>query len=160
MDYRRTRQQGGAYLFTVNLAERSGTPLFLVDRIDDLRTAVRVVKQRHPFDIVAWVVPPEHMHVVWTLSEDDGDCATRWMLIKAGFSRSVPKGERIPATQRGKGERGIWQRRFWEPLITDEDDLRRHADWLYSSIHRCIQRGEVPEDWAVVPDGDFRAGEG
>ncbi|WP_255470594.1 hypothetical protein [Pseudoxanthomonas sp. 3HH-4] len=50
MDYRRTRQEGGTYFFTVNLTERSGT--LLVDRIDDLRTAVRVVKQRHPFDIV------------------------------------------------------------------------------------------------------------
>jgi len=175
MDYRRIHQEGGTYFFTVNLAERSGT--LLVDRIDDLRTAVRVVKQRHPVDIVAWVVLPDHLHAVWTLPEGDGDCATRWMLIKAGFSRAIPKGERIRATRRRKGERGIWQRRFWEHLITDEDDLRRHvdyvhinpvkhgyaaraADWPFSSIHRCIGRGEMPEDWAGAPEDDFRAGEG
>ena len=175
MDYRRIRQEGGTYFFTVNLAERSGT--LLVDRIDDLRNAVRVVKQRHPFDIVAWIVLPDHMHAVWTLPEGDGDCATRWMLIKAGFSRSIPKGELIRATRRRKGERGIWQRRFWEHLITDEDDLLRHvdyvhinpvkhgyvmraADWPYSSIHRYIRRGEMPGDWAVTPEDHFRAGEG
>jgi Transposase and inactivated derivatives len=151
--------------------------MLLVDRIDDLRTAVSVVKQRHPFDIVAWVGLPGHLHAVWTLPEGDGDCATRWMLIKAGFSRAIPKGERIRATRRRKGERGIWQRRFWEHLITDEDDLRRHvdyvhinpvkhgyaaraADWPFSSIHRCIRRGEMPEDWAGAPEDDFRAGEG
>ncbi|WP_255470595.1 hypothetical protein [Pseudoxanthomonas sp. 3HH-4] len=99
------------------------------------------------------------------------------MLIKAGFSRSIPKGEQIRTTRRRKGERGIWQRRFWEHLITDEDDLRRHVDyvhinpvkhgyaartaeWPYSSIHRYIRRGEMTEDWAVAPEDDFRAGEG
>ena len=96
MEYRRIRQEGGTYFFTVNLAERSST--LLVDRVDDLRHAVRIVKRRHPFDIVAWVVLPDHLHAIWTLPSGDGDCATRWMLIKAGFSRSIPKGERIRAS--------------------------------------------------------------
>ena len=175
MDYRRTRQEGGTYFFTVNLAERSGT--LLIDHVDDLRNAVRVVKRRHPFDIIAWVVLPDHMHVVWTLPAGDGDCATRWMLIKASFSRAIPKGERIRDSRRRKGERGIWQRRFWEHLITDEDDLRRHVDyvhinpvkhgyvaravdWPYSSIHRHIRLGEMPEDCVGAPEHDIRAGEG
>lgn len=161
MDYRRTRQEGGTYFFTVNLADRSST--VLVDRIDDLRRAVRIVKQRHPFDIVAWVVLPDHLHAVWTLPCGDGDCATRWMLIKAGFSRAVPKAKRVRTTRLRKGERGIWQRRFWEHLVTDEDDLRGHidyvhinpvkhgytvraSDWPYSSIHRYIRRGDISGD--------------
>ncbi|MEJ2789967.1 MULTISPECIES: hypothetical protein [unclassified Pseudoxanthomonas] len=49
MDYRRICQEGSTYFFTVNLAERSGT--LLVDRIDDLRAAVHLVEQRHPFDM-------------------------------------------------------------------------------------------------------------
>lgn len=93
MEYRRIRQEGGTYFFTVNLADRSGS--LLIDRIHDLRNAVRTVKQRHPFDIVAWVVLPDHLHAIWTLPEGDGDCATRWMLIKAGFSRAIPKNERV-----------------------------------------------------------------
>ena len=175
MEYRHTRQQGGTYFFTVNLAERSSS--LLVDRIDDLRNAVRTVKQRHPFEIVAWVVLRDHMHAVWTLPEGDGDCATRWMLIKAGFSRVVPKGERIRAARLRKGERGLWQRRFWEHLITNETDLRRHvdyvhinpvkhgyvaraSDWPYSSIHRYIGRGLVPVDWAGDGYQALSAGEG
>lgn len=175
MEYRRTRLQGGTYFFTVNLAERSSS--LLVDRIDDLRNAVRTVKQRHPFEIVAWVVLRDHMHAVWTLPEGDGDCATRWMLIKAGFSRVVPKGERIRAARLTKGERGLWQRRFWEHLITSETDLRRHvdyvhinpvkhgyvaraSDWPYSSIHRYIGRGLVPVDWAGEGHQALSAGEG
>ena len=118
MGYRRTRQAGGTYFFTVSLADRSST--VLVDRIDDLRRALRIVKQRHPFDIVAWVVLLDHLHAVWTLPCGDGDCATRWMLSKAGFSRTVLKGERVRTTRLRKGERGIWQRCFWEHLIADE----------------------------------------
>ena len=93
----------------------------MVDRVDDLRRTVHAVKQRHPFDIVAWVVLPNHLHAIWTLPEGDGDCATRRMLIKVGFSRAVPTGERVHAARRRKGERGLWQRRFWEQVILDEE---------------------------------------
>jgi putative transposase len=110
MKYRRTRVPGGTYFFAVNLADRSRT--LLVDHIAELRDAVRVVRQNHPFDALAWVVLPDHMHAIWELPEGDGDCATRWMLIKSGFSRDIPKGEWMRESRRTKGERGIWQRRF------------------------------------------------
>nr|WP_281349612.1 transposase [Pseudoxanthomonas kalamensis] len=148
----------------------------LTDHVDVLRAVTRRVKQAHPFDILAWVVLPEHLHAVWTLPEGDGDCATRWMLIKAGFSRRLPKDEWIRASRRRKGERGIWQRRFWEHLVVDEDDLQRHvdyvhinpvkhghvsraSDWQYSSIHRYIRQGLMSEDWAAGMTDGFEAGE-
>jgi putative transposase len=174
MRYRRTRQPGGTYFFTVNLADRSSS--LLTDRVDDLRKTVRTVRRNHPFDILAWVVMSEHLHAVWSLPDNDADCATRWMLIKAGFSRNVPKGERVRASRLSKGERGVWQRRFWEHLITDEDDLARHVDyvhinpvkhghvaravdWPYSSIHGYIRRGWLPEDWAAATDDALDTGE-
>ena len=139
MDYRRTRRKGGTCFFTVDLADRSST--LLVDRIDDLRRAVRVVKQRHPFDIVAWVVLPDHMHVVWTLPTNDGDCATRRIRIKAAFSPRMPKGERIRNARRRNGERGIRQRRFRERLVIDDDDLRRHVDQVHiNQVSMAISR--------------------
>ncbi|MCL2525393.1 MAG: transposase [Betaproteobacteria bacterium] len=174
MEYRRTWQAGGTYFFTVNLAERCRT--LLTDHIDDLRDTVRAVKQAHPFDILAWIVLPDHLHAIWTLPENDGDCATRWMLIKAGFSRRIPQGEWIRASKRRKGERGIWQRRFWEHLIVDENDLQRHMDyvhfnpvkhgyaerasaWPYSSIHRYIRQGWMPLDWSAAAGDAIPVGE-
>ena len=65
----------------------------LVERIDSLRGALRRVKRAHPFRIDAMVVLPDHLHAVWTMPRDDADFATRWMLIKAGFSRQVPPFE-------------------------------------------------------------------
>ena len=98
--------------FTVNLAERNKT--LLLDEIDLLRDVTNKVKQRYPFKVDAMVVLPDHIHAIWTLPEGDNDYATRWGLIKQGFSRQIPKTERINKSRVDKGERGIWQRRYWE----------------------------------------------
>ena len=174
MQYRRAGIAGGTYFFTVNLADRSSR--LLVEHVDVLRHAVRVVKRRYPFTVVAWVVLPDHMHAIWALPEGDADFSGRWSLIKAAFSRAIARTEAISASRRGKRERGIWQRRFWEHLIRNEDDLRRHidyvhinpvkhehadraADWPYSSIHRYIRAGSLTTDWACDAESGNVGGE-
>ena len=118
MLYRRADTKGGTYFFTVNLAERNKT--LLIDRIDALRKSVREVKLKHRFVIDAMVILPEHLHAIWTMPNVDSDYSKRWRLIKSGFSRSLPKTERISQSRKKKAERGIWQRRFWEHQIRDE----------------------------------------
>ena len=175
MRYRRAKVAGGTYFFTVNLADRASS--LLVERIEDLRASVRVVKQRHPFEIIAWGVLPDHLHAVWTLPVADADFSTRWALIKIGFSRRIEHDENVRPSRLAKGERGIWQRRFWEHQIRDDDDLRRHidyvhfnpvkhgyvtcaSDWPHSSIHRYIRSDDLPLDWATSPaDLGMEAGE-
>jgi putative transposase len=64
----------------------------------------------------------------------------RWRLIKANFSRRISSGERIRGSRRKKGERGIWQRRFWEHPIRDDLDRQRHVD----SVHdNPLEQGDV-----------------
>ncbi len=174
MRYRRSNVAGGTYFFTVNLANR--THDLLVTQVDTLRAVTRTVRSRHPFEILAWFVLPNHLHSIWTLPPDDTDFPTRWSLIKAGFSRGVERSESIAPSRLRKGERGIWQRRYWEHQIRDDDDLQRHADyihfnpvkhgfvqraadWSWSSIHRYIRLGQLSTDWAsdskfVVTGGD------
>jgi putative transposase len=166
-NYRRSRLAGGSYFFTVNLADRRSR--LLTDHIELLRAAFRDARRRHPFTIEAIVVLPDHLHALWTLPEGDADFPTRWRLIKSGFSRRLPPSERISESRRGKGERGIWQRRYWEHTIRDDADFARHtdyihfnpvkhwhvtrvADWPFSSFHRMVHLGIYPEDWAGVPD--------
>ncbi len=153
---------GGTYFFTVNLADRSSC--LLVERIDALRLSVQDAKRTRPFESIAWVVLPDHMHALWRLPDGDEDFATRWMRIKQGFCERVPRRERIPALRRSRNERGIWQRRYWEHLIRDERDLHNHIDyihfnpvkhgyvarahdWPYSSFHRFVRDGVVPARW-------------
>nr|WP_324615370.1 transposase [Methylomonas albis] len=101
MQYRRNYTEGGSYFFTVNLAERKRR--LLVEHIDILRETIRIVRSHYPFQIDAMVVMPDHLHAIFTLPPDDADYPTRWMLIKAGFSRSIPKTERINASRQSKG---------------------------------------------------------
>ncbi|MFO1417115.1 MAG: transposase [Methylotetracoccus sp.] len=97
-EYCRAHVPGATWFFTVNLAERTGNSL-LVDRIGDLRRAMREVKSRHPFRLDAVEILPDHLHCVWTLPPDDADFSTRWGLIKARFSRFVDTGERRSASR-------------------------------------------------------------
>ena len=170
--YRRPRAPGACWFFTVNLARRHNQWL-LVEKIDLLRAAVRKVKQDHPFQIDAMVILPEHIHAVWTLPPGDADFQCRWGLIKAGFSRALPRMETISPSRTRRGERGIWQRRFWEHKIRDDEDFWRHvdyihwnpvkhgwvtrvADWPWSSFHRYLRAGVYPKDWASADeDGDW-----
>jgi len=118
-NYRRAYHLGGTYFFTINLLERRENDL-LVRHIDLLRESIRRVKQKHPFIIHGWVVLPDHMHCVIELPEDDADFPLRWRLIKINFSKSLPKTERLSSVRKRRGERGIWQRRYWEHLIKNE----------------------------------------
>jgi len=171
--YRRNFIAGGSFFFTVNLAERRRR--LLTDHIAELRAAFRRTRQDHPFTTDAMVVLPDHLHVVWTLPQDDADFATRWRLIKSAFSRGIPISERISVSRAARGERGIWQRRYWEHTIRDETDFERHInyvhinpvkhglvtrvrDWPFSSFHRMVKLGIYPEDWAgdvAEKGGDF-----
>ncbi len=104
MRYCRANIPGATYLFTVNLADRKSG--LLTEHIDILRNAMRKIRQSHPFDIIAMVVLPDHLHVIWRLPEGDADFPLRWPLIKATFSRAIPKTEVIQRSRKIKRERG------------------------------------------------------
>ncbi len=171
-NYRRAFVPGGCWFFTVNLQERRRR--LLVERIDSLRNAVAQTRRTYSFDIDAFVVLPDHLHAVWTLPPGDADFSTRWRLIKTHFARALPKQEQLDTVRQARGERGIWQRRFWEHLIRDERDYARHIeycyinpvkhglvtrvqDWPHSSFHRDVERGIFPQDWAgdAALSGEF-----
>ena len=138
-NYRRARVPGATYFFTVNLRDRSSD--LLVREIDLLRATVRATRQRHPFHIDAWVVLPEHMHCLWTLPEGHADFALRWKVIKFAFAKRLAKTETLSVTQRTRGERGIWQRRYWEHLIRDDLDYQRHFDYIHANPLKGIVEG-------------------
>jgi putative transposase len=160
--YRRNFVAAGSYFFTANLAERRLQ--LLTEHIELLRAAFRYARRRHPFVVDAIVVLPDHLHTIWTLPGGDRDFPVRWRLIKASFSRGLPQTEGIPASRLRKRERGIWQRRYWEHTLRDEDDFARRLDyihfnpvkhghvervgaWPFSSLHRIVRLGLYPATW-------------
>src|SRR5262249_39619269 len=103
-----------------------------------------------------------------TLPPGDADYSTRWAQLKARFTRRFlqaggVEGE-VTVNQRAHRERAVWQHRFWEHTVRDEDDLKRCLDYLHwnpvkhglvrrvgdypwSSFHRWVQSGEYNPDW-------------
>ena len=161
-NYRRYRLKGGCYFFTVVLANRSVG--LLTTHINELRTAFRQVMGAHPFTIEAIVILPDHLHCLWTLPSEDDNFSMRWRQIKSHFSRHLPPLEFRSQNNKKRNERGIWQRRFWEHVIRDEADYRRHmdyihynpvkhgyvkrvVDWEYSSFHRLVEQGVYSLNW-------------
>lgn len=170
--YRRNFVSGAGYFFTVNLADRKSC--LLIDHIDELRAAFRYVRQRHPFALDAIVVLPDHLHAIWTLPEGDADFSVRWRLIKSAISRALSAGEKVSRSRAAKGERSIWQRRYWEHTLRNDrisNDtsitsistpvkhglVQRVRDWPHSSFARMVRNGAYPEDWAGDNCNDTRS---
>ncbi|MBA1264601.1 REP-associated tyrosine transposase [Stutzerimonas stutzeri] len=166
MRYRRMRTPGASYFFTV-VTQNRRLLLACAENVELLREAFRVVQRQRPFVLEAAVVLPDHLHCIWTLPEGDADYPTRWRLIKSRFTRRYT--ERLlrdpDFARHACGQGSIWQQRYWEHCLRDEEDRRRHldylhynpvkhglvthpADWPYSSFARHVAKGFYPADWA------------
>ena len=176
-DYRRAYVPGGTYFFTVKTLDRQ--PVLTQERFRTaLRQAIIEVRSMLPFESIAWVLLPDHLHTIWRLPETDADFSLRWSLIKQRVTRQFTDGTiaaPVTRSRQNRREGAIWQRRFWEHLIRDDTDLERHvdyihynpvkhgyvprvADWPYSTFHRYVRRGVYPADWATGgerQEGDF-----
>ena len=167
MQYRRNFIAGGCFFFTVVTANRRPI-LATQESVEVLRNAFRAVRARHPFALDAIVVLPDHLHCIWTLPSGDSDFATRWRLIKTWFTKHCADALRAAPNRAraNKHEQALWQRRYWEHTLRDEEDFARHADyihfnpvkhgyassvaeWPYSSFRRFVEAGIYPVDWAA-----------
>lgn len=171
-EYRRILIEGGTYFFTLVTYQRRYlfTDSYARSKLYD---TIMHVMTYHPFTLVAYCILPDHMHMIWTLPEGDSDYSMRIGLIKTKFSKlyRLTNGSQIePNISRvNRREAAIWQRRFWEHMIRDEQDLERHInyihynpvkhglvnnviDWPNSSFSEYVRSGSYEKDWG----GDSR----
>lgn len=165
--YLRPKSAGGTFFFTVVTFDRRKILTLDISR-QFLSNAITEVQTQFPFSIEAWVLLPDHLHAIWTLPDGDTDYSKRWGLIKAKFSKKGKAFFHVEPTANPsrikRRETTIWQRRFWEHGIRDEQDLQNHLDyihynpvthglvnsvrdWPYSSFHRYVREGFYPEHW-------------
>ena len=165
MQYRRIYIKGGTYFFTIVTYKRMKI-LHYPENIKLLKDAFNYVIKKHPFDIVAYVVMPEHIHFIMNLPEHDKDFSTRIRLLKSYFSRNCKKicYQYHSESRKNKKEKTIWQRRFWDHLIRDEADYQKHVEyihynpvkhgltnspieWKYSSFSHYVRDGIYDKNW-------------
>jgi putative transposase len=172
--YRRNFAPGGTFFFTVTLRNRKSS--LLVEQVHLLKDAFQKVKMLHPFRIMAYVILPDHLHMIWQLPPEDSNYSQRWKKIKTLFSKSLNKSH--PSLMKTKhNEYCLWQRRFWEHTIRDETDFENHINyihynpikhglvrslhlWPHSSFHHYVHIGRLPKNWASeILDSGNRFGE-
>ena len=157
MKYRRAFAPGASFFFTVVTHKR--LPILAgAETVEVLRSALRAVRLKRPFEIDAMIVLPNHIHCIWTLPPDDADFSTRWRLVKTWFTKHCD-----PAL-RPTDKTQLWQHRYWEHLIRDERDFQNHVEyihynpikhglansaieWPYSSFHNYVKNGLYSADW-------------
>jgi len=139
----------------------------LVEHADLLLSAFERCRERVAHDLHAWVILPDHFHAV--INSKDGDMSGIMQRIKMGFAAHL---RLRTGNRRGR----VWQNRFWDHVIRDEEDLNRHIDyihynpvkhelasspfeWKHSSIHQFHLEGIYDQDWgrrdAPQFDGNF-----
>ncbi|HSH91977.1 MAG TPA: transposase [Ramlibacter sp.] len=145
-NYRRALVPGATHFFTVVLEDRTSD--LLVRQVDVIRQVYSATAAAHPFETIAICVMPDHLHAIWQLPDGDSDFR----------------------------DKGIWQRRYWEHQIRDEEDLERHVDyihfnpvkhglvaqvkdWPHSSFHKWVERGDLPAAWGLVKQAAGHFGE-
>jgi putative transposase len=172
-DYRRYFVAGGTYFFTIVTNGRA--ELFAQEvarRI--LGEKMRECQKEWPFEVNAIVLLPEHLHTIWTLPPGDAAYPRRWAWIKKEFTKEWlaqgGKEQPVSAARRERGDRGVWQPRYWEHTIDDEHDFERHfdyvhynpvkhgrarspKDWPYSSFHRWVDQGVYDAEWGSLDQG-------
>ncbi len=172
--YLRAKTPGASYFFTLVSYRRQ--PILCDPPIREaLRIAINAVRAKLPFVVDAWVLMPDHLHCLWTLPTGDNDYPRRWSLIKRKVSLANGEHYKRPdwmtLSKSKHHESTIWQRRFWEHQIRDDQDYRRHldyihwnpvkhdyvkqvCDWPYSTFHRYVRQEMYPKEWGGVADGE------
>lgn len=175
-EYRRNYVPGGTFFFTLVAFGRR--PIWKDEFARTLlRESMEKEREKRPFAIIATVLLSDHLHIIWTLPRGNSDYSLRWQRIKEEFTENYlaaggTEGVRNRSRRR-KRERAVWQRRFWEHTVRDEDDLERCVDyihwnpvkhgyvervrdWPHSSFHRFVAAGHYDIDWGSTdPTPDY-----
>ena len=168
MNYRRIFVPNGYVHIIITSYGRN--PVF-VKNIEILRTAFRNVQKLYKFEIAAICILPEHIHLIMH-PENINNYPQIISSVKHYFSRNV--GQVCPTDDlkigyKNKREKGIFQRRYWEHTIKNEEELNNQinyihynpvkhglvnnvCDWQYSSFHKFVKQGLYENDWGSLKD--------
>ena len=166
-EYRRHRIPGGTYFITIVTYQRQ--PILTLPKSREiLRYAWKTVQSRYPFSTDAICLLPDHIHTLITLPENDDNFPKRISEIKRIFSKEfhlhIPNQLEKNPSRIKRRENTLWQRRYWDHYIRNEQDLNNHTnyihynpvkhelttsvnEWPWSSFHRYVKAGYYEPDW-------------
>jgi len=114
---------GGTYFFTLVTFHRRRY-FDTSEKLDHLLSIIRQVQRSKPFELIAYCLLPDHVHVLLKLPEKDSNFPIRIREIKRLTTLWMRK------ELKGDAET-IWQDKYWEHTIRDERDLQIHFDYVH-----------------------------
>lgn len=167
-NYLRAFRPGGTFFLTLVTQRRA--PIFADDSARSLlHAAFGRCRRHHPFALDAIVLLPDHLHMLMTLPDGDGNFSIRVNRIKSIFTHSYLAAGGIEQCRTfsrvRQRSRGVWLKRFWEHTIRNSDELRAHRDyihynpvkhghakcphaWPHSSFHRFVTEDRYERAWS------------
>jgi len=160
---RRYYKKGNLYFVTNVTYKRK--PI-LIEYIDLLWQAFGNIYKKGSFELFAWAILPEHMHII--IDPKNNNLSELMKRIKLSFSRKY----RFKSGVEGR----VWQYRFWDHIIRNQEDLNRHLDYIHynavkhsitsnpfsyehSSLAKFFNKGYYEKDWGVrnpiIYEGDY-----
>ena len=119
----------------------------LINNIELLRKSFEITKKYYSFDIIAICVMQNHIHMIISL-DITKELPQIIRTIKQNFTKLIP-AEYYPIdiseSMKKRNEKGIWQRRYYDHVIRNENDLCKHIDYIHFNSIRHYNI--APKDW-------------
>ena len=159
MQASRAQMPDGHHFFTIETHQQQPW-LASPDVVKVLGDVMRSVRADRPFETLAMVIMPDHLHCIWRLPANDPDFSYRWMRIKQGMAHRLANSI---------GHQALWRPRMASHALFDEDEIELHthyihfnpvkhglvqhaADWPFSTFHRYVKEGVYDADWRIDVD--------
>ncbi len=151
---------GNTYFIT---AVTNNRKKILIEHHDLFVDSLIKYKEKLRFSLIAWVVLPDHFHMI--IDPGENDLSLVMQKLKLSFSK---KFRYISNETKGH----IWQSRFWDHIIRNQSDMNNHIDYIHynpvkhgyvknpfhwnpSSIHEYFRDGYYSGDWGCSEDLKF-----
>ena len=147
-DYKRLFLEGHSYYLTIVTHRRN--PI-LIENIEALRESFRESKRYYRYSIDAIVILPDHIHMIIT-PKVAKDYPKIVRAIKYNFSIKITQDEEQSMARHKKGMNPIWQKRYYEHTIRDENDWLRCLEYMQNNPLKhnlCEKYGILSYFWIL-----------
>ncbi|MFH1699064.1 MAG: transposase [Candidatus Zixiibacteriota bacterium] len=102
----------------------------LIENVNLLHSAIKEVNLDYPITIIAWVIIPDHFHMI--IESNSSNVSEYFKRLKLIFSAKYRIKNKLKSGR-------IWQYRFWDHIIRNQDDLNSHIDYIhYNPVKHCL----------------------
>lgn len=159
----RRRYVDGHPVFVTIVTHRRRTWLAHVAQAGIPLDSMRRIRALHPFRHLAHVIMPDHVHWIFIPESSDFSCVVGALKRDVTWRLKAHGGNGLPP---------YWQDRFYDHVIRDDADLRRHLDYVhfnpakhgvarpaeygFSSFGEWVRRGMYEPDWGSAISDEVR----